>query len=117
MLKPSQLTQENAYVFAQIVDEAGVTKGVFNIVNGRGSVVGHEMAANPKVGMVSLTGSVSAGVQTMEAASANVTKVSLELGGKAPAIVMPDADSVSHYPANLRSMPTVSMPKPNLKQS
>ena len=67
-------------------------KGVFNIVNGRGSVVGHEMAANPKVGRLSLTGSVSAGVQTMEAASANVTKVSLELGGKAPAIVMPDAD-------------------------
>ncbi|MFR8354373.1 MAG: aldehyde dehydrogenase [Parabacteroides sp.] len=92
VLKPSQLTPENAYVFAQIVDEAGVPKGVFNIVNGRGSVVGHEMAANPKVGMVSLTGSVSAGVQTMEAASANVTKVSLELGGKAPAIVMPDAD-------------------------
>lgn len=92
VLKPSQLTPENAYVFARIVDEAGVPKGVFNIVNGRGSVVGHEMAANPKVGMVSLTGSVSAGVQTMEAASANVTKVSLELGGKAPAIVMPDAD-------------------------
>ncbi len=66
VLKPSQLTPENAYVFAQIVDEAGVPKGVFNIVNGRGSVVGHEMAANPKV--------------------------SLELGGKAPAIVMPDAD-------------------------
>ena len=92
VLKPSQLTPENAYLFARIVDEAGVPKGVFNIVNGRGSVVGHEMAANPKVGMVSLTGSVSAGVQTMEAASANVTKVSLELGGKAPAIVMPDAD-------------------------
>lgn len=51
VLKPSQLTPENAYVFARIVDEAGVPKGVFNIVNGRGSVVGHEMAANPKVGM------------------------------------------------------------------
>ena len=65
---------------------------MFNLVNGRGSVIGHELAANPKVGMVSLTGSVEAGIQTMEAASANVTKVSLELGGKAPAIVMPDAD-------------------------
>ena len=51
-----------------------------------------ELAANPKVGMVSLTGSVNAGIQTMTAAAQNVTKVSLELGGKAPAIVMNDAD-------------------------
>ena len=92
VVKPSQQTPENAYVFAQIVDEIGLPRGVFNLVNGRGSVIGHELAANPKVGMVSLTGSVEAGIQTMEAASANVTKVSLELGGKAPAIVMPDAD-------------------------
>ena len=92
VVKPSQLTPENAYVFAQIVDEVGLPKGVFNLVNGRGSVIGHELAANPKVGMVSLTGSVEAGIQTMAAASTNVTKVSLELGGKAPGIVMPDAD-------------------------
>jgi len=92
VLKPSQLTPENAFVFAQIVEEVGVPAGVFNIVNGRGSVVGHELAANPKVGMVSLTGSVEAGQSTMEAASKNITKVSLELGGKAPAIVMADAD-------------------------
>jgi lactaldehyde dehydrogenase/glycolaldehyde dehydrogenase len=92
VIKPSQITPENAYVFAQIVDEAGLPKGVFNIVNGRGSVIGQELAGNPKVGMVSLTGSVSAGVETMKAASVNVTKVSLELGGKAPAIVLPDAD-------------------------
>lgn len=92
VVKPSQLTPENAYVFAQIVEEVGLPKGVFNMVVGRGSVIGHEMAANPKVGMVSLTGSVSAGQQTMEAAATNITKVSLELGGKAPAIVMDDAD-------------------------
>ena len=61
VVKPSQLTPENAYVFAQIVDEVGLPKGVFNLVNGRGSVIGHELAANPKVGMVSLTGSVEAG--------------------------------------------------------
>jgi lactaldehyde dehydrogenase/glycolaldehyde dehydrogenase len=92
VIKPSQITPENAYVFAQIVDEVGLPKGVFNIVNGRGSVIGQELASNPKVGMVSLTGSVGAGVETMRAASANVIKVSLELGGKAPAIVLPDAD-------------------------
>ncbi len=92
VVKPSQLTPENAYVFAQIVEEVGLPAGVFNLVNGRGSVIGSELASNPKVGMVSLTGSVEAGVQTMAAAAQNVIKVSLELGGKAPAIVLPDAD-------------------------
>lgn len=92
VVKPSQQTPINAYIFAEIVAEAGLPAGVFNLVNGRGSVIGHELAANPKVGMVSITGSVSAGQQTMAAAATNVTKVSLELGGKAPAIVMDDAD-------------------------
>lgn len=92
VVKPSQITPENAYVFAQIVEEAGLPAGVFNLVNGRGSVIGSELASNPKVGMVSLTGSVGAGQQTMAAAAPNITKVSLELGGKAPAIVMADAD-------------------------
>lgn len=92
VVKPSQITPENAYVFAQIVEEVGLPKGVFNMVMGRGSVIGSELASNPKVGMVSLTGSVEAGVHTMTAASKNITKVSLELGGKAPAIVMDDAD-------------------------
>ncbi len=92
VLKPSQLTPENAYVFAQIVEEVGLPAGVFNIINGRGSVIGNALASNPKVGMVSLTGSVSAGQQIMLAAAPNITKVSLELGGKAPAIVLPDAD-------------------------
>ena len=92
VVKPSVLTPENAYVFAQIVEEAGLPKGVFNLVMGRGAVVGQELAANPKVGMVSLTGSVAAGQQIMSAAAVNITKVSLELGGKAPAIVMADAN-------------------------
>jgi lactaldehyde dehydrogenase/glycolaldehyde dehydrogenase len=92
VIKPSQLTPENAYVFAQIVEESGLPAGVFNLVMGRGSVIGQELASNPKVGMVSLTGSVAAGQQTMAAAAPNITKVSLELGGKAPAIVFDDAD-------------------------
>lgn len=92
VIKPSQQTPINAFVFAEIVKEVGLPKGVFNLVNGRGSVIGSELASNPKVGMVSLTGSVAAGQQTMAAAAANITKVSLELGGKAPAIVMDDAD-------------------------
>lgn len=92
VLKPSELTPNNAVIFAEIVDEVGLPAGVFNIVTGYGPVVGQELAGNPKVGMVSLTGSVNAGIATMQAAANNVTKVSLELGGKAPAIVMNDAD-------------------------
>jgi lactaldehyde dehydrogenase/glycolaldehyde dehydrogenase len=67
-------------------------KGVLNVVTGKGSVVGHALCASPKVGMITLTGSTEAGVEVMRAAAENITKVSLELGGKAPAIVMDDAD-------------------------
>ncbi|MCE2617445.1 aldehyde dehydrogenase [Phocaeicola oris] len=92
VLKPSQLTPENCCEFCKIVDEVGLPAGVINVVTGKGSVVGHAMANSPKIGIVSLTGSVEAGTQIMQAAAPNITKVSLELGGKAPAIVFPDAD-------------------------
>ncbi len=92
VLKPSQLTPENCTEFCKIVHETGLPAGVFNVVTGKGSLVGHAMASSPKVGIVSLTGSVGAGEKIMEAAAPNITKVSLELGGKAPAIVFPDAD-------------------------
>ena len=92
VVKPSELTPNNAIIFAEIVHEAGLPAGVFNLVTGYGPVVGQALAAHPKVGLVSLTGSVDAGIATMQAAAKNVTKVSLELGGKAPAIVMNDAD-------------------------
>ncbi|WP_394516613.1 aldehyde dehydrogenase [Pantoea sp. SGAir0175] len=92
VLKPSEITPNNAALFAAIIDDLGLPPGVINIVYGYGPEVGQELAANPKVGLVSLTGSVNAGIATMAAAAPNVTKVSLELGGKAPAIVMDDAD-------------------------
>lgn len=92
VIKPSQITPENCCEFCKIVDEMGLPAGVFNVVTGRGSLVGNAMASNPKVAIVSLTGSVGAGTKIMEAAAPNITKVSLELGGKAPAIVFPDAD-------------------------
>lgn len=92
VLKPSQVTPENCTKFAEVVKEAGLPAGVINIVTGKGSVIGNEMAGSPKVDLVSVTGSVDAGIKIMEAAAKNVTKVSLELGGKAPAIVMKDAD-------------------------
>jgi lactaldehyde dehydrogenase/glycolaldehyde dehydrogenase len=92
VFKPSSETPNNAFEFAKLVAKSSLPKGVFNLVSGAGSVVGKALASHPKVGMVSLTGSVGAGVAIMKAAAENVTKVSLELGGKAPAIVMQDAD-------------------------
>uniref|UniRef100_UPI0035C7442F aldehyde dehydrogenase n=1 Tax=Serratia quinivorans TaxID=137545 RepID=UPI0035C7442F len=92
VIKPSELTPGNALLFAEIADQIGLPPGVFNLVTGYGPELGQALAANPKVGMVSLTGSVGAGIATLHAAADNVTKVSLELGGKAPAIVMADAD-------------------------
>lgn len=92
VIKPSEFTPNNAIVFAQIVHEVGLPAGVFNLVLGRGETVGQELAGNPKVAMVSMTGSVAAGEKIMTAAAKNITKVCLELGGKAPAIVMDDAD-------------------------
>ncbi|WP_256704619.1 aldehyde dehydrogenase [Paenibacillus sp. FSL R7-0273] len=92
VVKPSVESPNNAIAFTKIVDKVGLPKGVYNLVTGRGGEVGNELASNPKVGMVSLTGSVPAGQKVMEAAAENIIKVSLELGGKAPAIVMADAD-------------------------
>jgi len=92
VIKPSEFTPNNAIAFAKIVDEIGLPKGVFNLVLGRGETVGQELAGNPKVALVSMTGSVGAGEKIMAAAAKNITKVCLELGGKAPAIVMDDAD-------------------------
>ena len=92
VIKPSQLTPENCCEFAKVVDETGLPAGVFNVITGKGSVVGDALAKSPKIGIVSVTGSVSAGESIMKAAANNITKVSLELGGKAPAIVCKDAD-------------------------
>ncbi|MFS0749136.1 aldehyde dehydrogenase [Oceanobacillus sp. 1P07AA] len=92
VIKPSSVSPNNALAFAKILDKVGLPKGVINIVTGAGSVVGEELSKNEKIGMISLTGSTEAGSRVMEKASKNITKVSLELGGKAPSIVMEDAD-------------------------
>src|ERR1039457_4495275 len=92
VIKPSSETPNNAFEFAKLVAKSSLPKGVFNLVSGPGAAIGKALASHPKVGMVSLTGSVDGGIAVMHAAADNVTKVSLELGGKAPAIVMGDAD-------------------------
>ncbi|WP_082386247.1 aldehyde dehydrogenase [Rossellomorea vietnamensis] len=92
VLKPSQYTPNTACEFAKIADEVGLPKGVFNLVTGKGSDIGTPMSSHPKVRMVSMTGSYPAGSKVMEAASKSITKVNLELGGKAPAIVTKHAN-------------------------
>jgi len=92
VLKPSSDTPNGCYEFAKLVAKSSLPKGVINVITGRGSVVGNALASNPKVGLISMTGSVEAGSQIMATAAKNITKVSLELGGKAPVIVMDDCD-------------------------
>jgi lactaldehyde dehydrogenase/glycolaldehyde dehydrogenase len=92
VIKPSEETPNNAAAFAQIVAASRLPAGVFNMVYGRGATAGHALAAHPGIDMISMTGSVESGVKVMQAAAQNLTKVNLELGGKAPALVLADAD-------------------------
>jgi len=99
VIKPSEETPGNADVFARLLDACDLPPGVFNIVHGTGKTVGEAISGHPGIDMVSFTGSVPTGIEIMRQAAANVTKVNLELGGKAPAIVMDDADLDVAIPA------------------
>jgi aldehyde dehydrogenase (NAD+) len=95
VLKPSELAPLSAYLFAQILDQAGVPRGVFNLVNGDGPTVGAAIASHPQVDMVSFTGSTRGGVAVATAAAPTVKRVTQELGGKSANIILddvPDAD-------------------------
>jgi aldehyde dehydrogenase (NAD+) len=92
VLKPSEVAPLNAFVLADVIDEAGLPAGVFNLVSGVGPVVGEAIAAHPDVDMVSFTGSTRAGKRVAELAAATVKKVALELGGKSANVILPDAD-------------------------
>ena len=92
VLKPSDASPLSAIIFAEICEEAGVPKGVLNLVIGRGSVVGEAMSSHPEVDLVSFTGSTQAGIKVGEAAARTVKRVCLELGGKSANIVLKDAD-------------------------
>ncbi|WP_414657796.1 aldehyde dehydrogenase family protein [Deinococcus sp. VB343] len=92
VLKPSEVAPLNAYVLAEIMEEAGVPAGVFNLVTGTGPVVGEVLASHPLVDMVSFTGSTAAGRRVSELAARTVKRVAMELGGKSPYIILDDAD-------------------------
>ena len=92
VLKPSEIAPLNAIIFAEVLDTAGVPRGVFNLVNGDGPTVGQAIASHPGVDLVSFTGSTRAGVLVAKAAADTVKRVHQELGGKSANIILPDAD-------------------------
>ncbi|HLC45799.1 MAG TPA: aldehyde dehydrogenase family protein, partial [archaeon] len=92
VLKPASLTPLTLLEFCELVKKAGFPEGVFNVVTGPGEVIGAALAESPKVDMISLTGDVSTGKKIMQQSSGSLKKVHLELGGKAPLIVLEDAD-------------------------
>ena len=92
VLKPSEIAPLSAHLFAQILHEADVPPGVFNLVNGDGPTVGAAIASHPDVAMISFTGSTRAGVAVAEAAAPTVKRVMQELGGKSANVILDDAD-------------------------
>ena len=92
VLKPSEVAPLTAFVLAEIVEEIGLPAGVFNLVTGTGPVVGEAIAAHPDIDAVSFTGSTRAGKRIAELAAATVKRVTLEMGGKSPNVILDDAD-------------------------
>ena len=92
VLKPSEIAPLNAIIFAEIIDEAGLPAGVFNLVNGDGPTVGEAMSSHPDIDMMSFTGSTRAGRAVAHGSAESVKRVAQELGGKSPNIILDDAD-------------------------
>ena len=92
VLKPSEIAPLNAVLFAEVLHDAGVPAGVFNLVNGDGPTVGAHLSSHPDVDMMSFTGSTRAGVEVAKNAAPTVKRVAQELGGKSANIVLPSAD-------------------------
>ncbi|OPG73587.1 aldehyde dehydrogenase family protein [Pseudomonas ogarae] len=103
VLKPSELSPLSALLFAQLVHDAGLPAGVFNLVNGSGAEVGSAMAAHPDIDLISITGSNRAGALVAQAAAPTVKRVTQELGGKSPNVLLPDADFAKAVPPGVMS--------------
>jgi acyl-CoA reductase-like NAD-dependent aldehyde dehydrogenase len=98
VLKPSEVAPLNAFIFAEVLEEAGLPSGVFNLVSGVGPVVGEAIASHPLVDMVSFTGSTRAGKRVAQLAAETVKRVALELGGKSANVILDDADLAKAIP-------------------
>ena len=107
VLKPSEVAPLAAYIFAQVMDEAGVPPGVFNLVNGDGPTVGTALSKHPGVDMMSFTGSTRAGSLVAQNAAPTVKRVAQELGGKSPNIILEDADLEEAVKHGVRTCTTI----------
>jgi acyl-CoA reductase-like NAD-dependent aldehyde dehydrogenase len=92
VFKPADLVPSSAWALSEIISRAGFGPGVFNLVLGRGSVVGNAMLQNPKVNAISFTGSTGTGARVMSTAGTRFAKLQLEMGGKNPLVIADDAD-------------------------
>jgi aldehyde dehydrogenase (NAD+) len=101
VLKPSEMSALQTRAMVEAIETAGLPKGVFNVVTGLGTVVGAEMVRNPDVAKISFTGSVAVGEQIMRDAAATMKRVTLELGGKSPTVLLDDAALDKAVPAAL----------------
>lgn len=101
VLKPSEVAPLNAYILAEVLDSIGLPPGVFNLLTGTGAEVGEPLVAHPEVDMVSFTGSTGAGRRIGAVAAQTIKRVSLELGGKSPLIILDDADLIAAVGAGL----------------
>jgi len=101
VLKPSEVAPLSGIIFAEILHDAGVPNGVFNLINGDGPTVGEAISRHPDIDMVSFTGSTRAGILVAKAAADTVKRVAQELGGKSANIVLPDADLDKAVPAGV----------------
>ncbi|BBX40778.1 aldehyde dehydrogenase family protein [Mycobacterium simiae] len=104
ILKPSEVAPYSPYIFTEILDAAGVPPGVFNLVNGDGAGVGVALASHPDIDMVSFTGSTRAGVEVAQKAAPTVKRVTQELGGKSPNIVLDDSGFAASVSAGVANM-------------
>ena len=104
VLKPSEIAPFSAHIVAEILHDAGVPAGVFNLVDGDGPTVGAAIAAHPDIDMVSFTGSTRAGIEVARAAAPTVKRVAQELGGKSPNILLEDADLKRAVTGGVRSV-------------
>ncbi|MFT9639600.1 aldehyde dehydrogenase family protein, partial [Alcaligenes phenolicus] len=101
VLKPSQNAPYSAIVLAEILEQAGVPPGVFNLVQGAGQRLGRAIASSPLFDMVSLTGSTSAGVEVAQAAATTIKRVTLELGGKSANIILANSGQTCTAPSRM----------------
>ena len=91
-VKPSEITPGAAHILAEVIHETSMPKGMFNMIHGHGAVVGRAMSTHPDLEMISFTGSTRAGIDIQKHAANNIKRVSLELGGKSPNLILDDVD-------------------------